>query len=207
MNKINFLNAQWRSVFGGMDTHQPLFDKLIAHYQQPNRHYHNITHLYECFLWFDEIKDKLYQANLVAMALFYHDVIYDSKSRHNEQMSADMMKAELSGILDDTSTNIIYQYILATKNHHNFLPLHDKYKNDLDYLLDMDLAILGSNPQRFDEYQAQIRQEYAWVNCLIYKFKRKSVLKQFYDKDKIYLTDYFYDKLENRARENLKTTL
>lgn len=77
----------------------------------------------------------------------------------------------------------------------------------MDYLLDIDLAILGSDFDRFDEYNHQIRQEYAWVNRFIYHVKRKSVLKGFYNKERIYLTNYFYQALENKARDNLKQYL
>ncbi|EGE15260.1 hypothetical protein E9M_00186 [Moraxella catarrhalis 46P47B1] len=42
----------------------------MTHYQQPHRHYHNLTHLSEYFMWFDEIKDNLSRPDLVAIALF-----------------------------------------------------------------------------------------------------------------------------------------
>lgn len=199
---IDVLKSHWHAIF---INHDELFNKLITHYQQPHRHYHNITHLYECFVWFDEIKDNLYRPDLVAIALFYHDVIYDPKSNTNEQDSSDMMIRELQGILSDTDIGITERYILATKDHIN--PLTGDDKADLDYLLDIDLAILGSSPKRFAEYNTQIRQEYAWVNGLFYHFKRKSVLKGFYQKENIYLTAYFYDRLESQARENLKRYL
>lgn len=199
---ITQLHTQWQSLF---HHHDDLFDKLISHYQQSHRHYHNLTHLSECFVWFDEIKGDLYRPNLVAIALFYHDVIYNPKSSTNEQDSSDMMKGELQDILSEQELAIINEFILATKHHIN--PLTNEYKHDLDYLLDMDLAILGSSPERFAEYNTQIRQEYAWVNGLIYHFKRKSVLKGFYQKERIYLTEYFYDRLEKQARENLKPAI
>lgn len=202
LNVGGFLMHHWQRVFIHHDT---LFDTLMAHYGQPHRHYHNTYHLYECFLGFDKIKDKLLRADLLAVALFYHDVIYEPKSPHNEKMSADMMIEDLKNILTHQDLSIIYQYILATKEHIN--PLNNAYKNDLDYLLDIDLAILGSCPDRFDEYNNQIRKEYHWVDDGIYTIKRKSVLKGFYDKDRIYLTDYFYEKLENQARDNLKRYL
>lgn len=202
LNVGGFLMHHWQSVF---DCHDTLFDTLMAHYGQPHRHYHNAYHLYECFLWFDKIKDKLLRADLLVVALFYHDVIYEPTRFDNEIMSADMMVKELKNIINNNDLSIIYQYILATKEHIN--PLNDAYKNDLDYLLDIDLAILGSYPDRFDEYHAQIRQEYHWVDDNIYTIKRKSVLQAFYDKDRIYLTDYFYQKLESQARENLKRYL
>lgn len=181
------------------------FTHLITHYQESHRHYHNLIHLQECFLWFDEIKHRLCRPDLMAIALFYHDVIYDPKSSTNEQDSGDMMKRQLQGILSEQELSVIDKFILATKHHIN--PLTDEHKHDLDYLLDIDLAILGSHPDRFAEYNNQIRQEYAWVNGMIYHFKRKSVLKGFYQKERIYLTDYFYQKLENQARDNLKRYL
>lgn len=203
MNKeIPYLHAQWQMLF---HHHDGLFHRLITHYQESRRHYHNLTHLSECFVWFDDIKNQLHRPDLVAIALFYHDVIYDPKSSTNEQDSSDMMKRQLQNLLSEQELTIIDEFILATKHHIN--PLTSEYKHDLDYLLDIDLAILGSHPDRFAKYNNQIRQEYAWVNGMIYHIKRKSVLKGFYQKKRIYLTDYFYDKLENRARDNLKQCL
>lgn len=201
--EIAYLYTHWQNLFD--DGYRPLFDKLIACYQQSHRHYHNLTHLYECFLWFDTIKNQLCYPDLVAIALFYHDIIYNPKSNTNEQDSSDTMQLELKGILSDQKLSIIDVFILATKHHIN--PLSDEYKSDLDYLLDIDLAILGSHSDRFDEYNHQIRQEYAWVNGLIYHVKRKSVLRAFYQRDRIYLTEYFYNTLETKAKENLKRHL
>lgn len=198
----NTLKNHWHTIF---KNHDDLFNNIINHYQKPHRHYHDITHLYECFLWFDKIKDNLYRPDLVAIALFYHDVVYNPKSSTNEYDSSLMMKTDLQDVLSDTDIGIIGRYILATKDHINSLTGDDKA--DLDYLLDIDLAILGSDFDRFDEYHHQIRQEYAWVNRFIYDIKRKSVLKNFYKKERIYLTDYFYQKLENKARDNLKRCL
>lgn len=68
---INTLKNHWRAIFTNHDgLYDELFDTIITFYQEPHRHYHNITHLYECFLWFDKIKDNLYRPDLVAIALF-----------------------------------------------------------------------------------------------------------------------------------------
>lgn len=132
-------------------------------------------------------------------------MIYHPKSPTDEYDSSIIMKDDLKDILSDTDIAIIERYILATKDHVN--PLVGNDKRDLDYLLDIDLAILGSDFDRFNEYNHQIRQEYAWVNRFIYHIKRKSVLKGFYNKERIYLTDYFYQTLEHKARDNLKRCL
>ncbi len=118
----NDLHLYWQYLFH--HRHQHLFYDIITHYQEPHRHYHNITHLYECLLWFDDIQDKLHRKDLVLLALFYHDVIYDSKSHHNEKDSADKTSSDLQDILLKADIAIIHRYILAAKDHLN--PLTDE---------------------------------------------------------------------------------
>ena len=77
----------------------------------------------------------------------------------------------------------------------------------LEWLVDIDLAILGAKPQRFDEYDAQVRQEYRWVPALLYHFRRKAVLRGFLDRQPLYATAALRDRLEDQARANLKRRL
>ena len=76
-------------------------------------------------------------------------------------------------------------------------------QNDLKYLLDIDLAILGTLPERFSEYERQIRQEYIWVPSAIYAIKRSEVLSKFKHQTPIYQTKFFQKMLESRAYLNL----
>lgn len=66
-------------------------------------------------MWFDEIKDNLYRPDLVAIALFYHDVIYNPKSPANEYDNSVMMEDELQGISSDTDIGITERYFLPPK--------------------------------------------------------------------------------------------
>lgn len=205
------LHPYWQALWQDAPTHDmPVFDKMFAdiiqHYQEPHRHYHNDTHLKECFTLFDDIKDKLHRPKLVALALFYHDVIYNPKSASNEADSSHFAQSALMGKLSADDVAVISNYILATKDHINTAS-DPRHAHDLAYLLDIDLAILGANFDRFTAYNAQIRQEYAWVFKPIYHFKRRQVLQGFYAKQRLFLTDYFYQHLERRAKENLKRTL
>ena len=194
----NYLKQHWHALWQSSN-HDELFDNIITRYHQPHRHYHTLTHLYECFVLFDEIKHHLYRPKLVALALFYHDVIYNPKSHHNEQDSANFAKIALKKALTHDEIDITCQYIIATDTHKNTLG-----DTDLDYLLDIDLAILGADLSRFHEYNTQIRQEYAWVDALVYDTKRRQVLKSFYRRSPLFLTSYFYERLENTAKANLK---
>jgi predicted metal-dependent HD superfamily phosphohydrolase len=91
--------------------------------------------------------------------------------------------------------------ILATK--------HAALAEDPDtrLLTDIDLAILGAPPARFADYERQIRQEYSWVPDVFFAAKRTEILRGFLARPRIYGTDFFRDRFEARARENLSGTL
>ena len=74
-------------------------------------------------------------------------------------------------------------------------------------MLDVDLAILGAAPGRFDEYERQIRAEYAHVPEAEFRAGRRKVLQGFVERERIYVTDAFHDALEARARANLQRSL
>ena len=69
----------------------------------------------------------------------------------------------------------------------------------------MDLAILGADEKRFVEYEQQIRKEYSFVPDTIFQTKRTEILQGFLNRPRIYGTAYFFDRLESRARCNLRT--
>ena len=64
-------------------------------------------------------------------------------------------RLEALGVSSDRRERIA-AYILATKEH-------EPAEGDLGLLLDIDLSILGASAERFDCYEEQIRQEYAFV--------------------------------------------
>ena len=70
-------------------------------------------------------------------------------------------------------------------------------------LIDIDLSILGSSEELYDEYTKQIRKEYSFVTKGLYTKGRGALLKEFLSKEYIYETDYFKDLFEERARENI----
>ena len=79
------------------------------------------------------------------------------------------MKQSLAPYMTIDQISKIYSWILATQTHE----LSEDDDLDLKTLLDIDLAILGSKPSRFAEYEQQIQQEYARVSEGIYHEKRK----------------------------------
>ena len=71
----------------------------------------------------------------------------------------------------------------------------------------MDLSILGSTPDVFAAYEEAVRREYAWVPDALFAEKRAEILEGFLSRDSIYSTESFSKRLENRARENLRSSI
>ncbi|MCL5769525.1 metal-dependent hydrolase [Acinetobacter sp. ANC5681] len=180
---------------------QKVFNKLIAAYSEKQRAYHTLQHLYECLALLDSIRADLNDADAVALALWFHDAVYDPQAKDNELKSAELFEQYLSQDLSIDIVQKIKRWILATQRHEATDEL------DLQFLLDIDLAILAASSERFAEYEQQIQQEYAWVDPDVYSIKRKQVLAHFYQTEPLYQTKYFQQNFEQRAKENLKFNL
>ncbi|ENW19594.1 hypothetical protein L313_2897 [Acinetobacter haemolyticus CIP 64.3 = MTCC 9819] len=180
---------------------QKVFNKLIAAYSEKQRAYHTVQHLYECLVLFESIRPDLNDENAVELALWFHDVVYDPQAKDNELKSAELLEYYLAQDLSVDIVQKIKRWIIATQKHEATDEL------DLQFLLDIDLAILAASPERFDEYEQQIQQEFAWVDPDIYSIKRKQVLAHFYQTEPLYQTEYFQQNFEQRAKQNLKRIL
>ena len=183
------------------DTTQEFHASLYDAYSEVQRHYHSIQHIVECLEHFHQIKTYLDDTISVELAIWFHDVIYNPQAHDNEQQSADYMQRMLENVLGAEQIAKIYAWVLATKTH---APTAD---TDLAYLLDIDLAILASDPMRFAEYECQIQQEYAWVEPSLYVKKRQQVLRHFLETQPLYQTPFFQKRYERLAKQNLAQAL
>jgi predicted metal-dependent HD superfamily phosphohydrolase len=78
---------------------------------------------------------------------------------------------------------------------------------DAQVLVDADLSILGAQPARFQEYEAQVRREYGWVPDALFRPARAKILKEFLGRPHLYCTGPFRDRYEAPARRNLQHSL
>jgi predicted metal-dependent HD superfamily phosphohydrolase len=176
-----------------------LHDALVARYLEPHRRYHSLQHLIECLTWFESVANlAIYPAEIEA-ALWFHDAIYEPTQPNNEELSAIWARDALRerGVSAAAVTRI-QQLVLATQ--HAAIPTLP----DEQLLVDIDLAILGSNKSRFDEYEQQIKEEYTWVPENGFRERRQEILRAFLERKHIYSTQHFRDMLEQQARANLR---
>ncbi|ESK46512.1 HD domain-containing protein [Acinetobacter oleivorans] len=180
---------------------QKIYDELIAAYSEKQRAYHTVQHIYECLNLLESIRSELNDAHAVALALWFHDAIYDPKAKNNELKSAELFEQYMAQYLPVNTVQKIKRWILATQKH----ALTNE--TDLQFLLDIDLSILAATPERFIQYEQQIQKEYAWVDPEVYLIKRKEVLVHFYQSEPLYQTTYFQKNFELNAKQNLKQIL
>ncbi|MCB0087254.1 MAG: hypothetical protein KDE54_05020, partial [Caldilineaceae bacterium] len=91
----------------------------------------------------------------------------------------------------------VKEHILATR--HATPP----QGQDQALLVDIDLAILGAESERFEEYEAQIRAEYSDVPSPLFRRKRRQILEGFLARSSIYATPELRQRFEERARQNI----
>jgi len=174
-------------------------DGVFAHYDEPHRAYHTLHPLVECFAALDPASTLAERLPEIEIATWFHDVIYDPRSEDNEERSAEFARASLleAGAAPDVADRV-RSMVLATKHGP---PPPD---SDARLLVDADLSLLGAEPRRFAEYEGQIRSEYAWVPAGDFRPARSRVLRGFLDRESIYATEWFRERLEQQARENIQ---
>ena len=173
-------------------------DRLVAAYAEPQRRYHDGTHIAECLAELDGARQLVRDPVAVEAAIWFHDAVYDPRAGDNEERSAGLAEvclAQAGGRPELRAA--VADLVLATKTH------KAEPGSDAAVLIDIDLAILGRDAVRFRRYDRQIRAEYAWVPEDVYRSKRAEVLGGFLARDRIYATAQFHAAYEQQARANL----
>lgn len=178
------------------------FAALSQRYAEKHRHYHTAQHIAECLARFDEAHTLCEHADEVELALWFHDAIYEPRAKDNEAQSAAWAQRvmQAAGLTREAAQRV---RALILKTCHNA----QAETRDEAVLIDIDLAILGAETARFDEYEKQVRAEYAWVPDFLFNRTRRKILDEFLARPALYTTPHFNAAREKKARENLARSL
>jgi predicted metal-dependent HD superfamily phosphohydrolase len=172
--------------------------ELLSRYGEAHRAYHTLQHLHECLSLRQEIATPCDSPAEIDIALWFHDAIYEPSRNDNEARSADWLDAVAAqAALEPDVRERLHALVMATR--HSAMPATP----DEAVLVDIDLAILGAPPERFAEYETQVRQEYGWVPEWLYRRKRREILAGFLAREAIYSTPECRQRFEDQARRNL----
>ncbi len=181
---------------------EKVYFSLSKAYQEKHRHYHTDAHIDACLRHFDEVKYLAESPFQIEMALWFHDAVYKPFAKDNERQSADWCSDFLTqNEVDNATIQNIETLIMATLHH--AIPEN----NDTQLLVDIDLSILGTSRKTYQEFEQQVRKEYRWIPYFYYRKKRIAILQSFLERQRIYQSDFFYQKLESQARENLSAAI
>ena len=184
----------------------PSLDERLAvlekAYSERHRHYHTAQHVRECLDLLDENAVSADHPLEVEFAIWLHDVIYVPRRNDNEERSAALAVEWLrTCVADEAVVDRVRRLILATRH------VDPPKTEDEALLLDIDLAILGAEPLRYQQYEQQVRREYRWVPSFIFRKRRAEVLSSFLDRLAVYQTSWFRERRESPARANMSKAL
>lgn len=181
----------------------PAFDRLVAAYSEPHRHYHTLEHVAEVLRVVGRLSSPLGAADRAAvqLAVWYHDAVYDPKAKDNEARSAAFADWELTSLINHGA--IRKQVIMLVESTAHFDPTQYHVGPTFDALHDADLAILGASEVRYARYAVDVRREYTWVPEADYRSGRRKVLEGFLSRPRIFRTDVMFAEGEAAARRNM----
>ncbi|GIF65021.1 hypothetical protein Ais01nite_30560 [Asanoa ishikariensis] len=201
------LASAWRSAARGAgataDDHAVDAEgsALLARWAEPHRHYHTLEHLATVLSIVDEEADRAEQPDLVRLAAWFHDAVYDphTPGDGNERASAELAVVSLVSLgVPTPAIDAVRRLVLLTAGH--AVQVGDA---DGALLCDADLAVLASHPAAYDAYAAAVRSEYEFVPDAEFRAGRAAILRRLLELPALYRDPDLAERWTEPARANL----
>lgn len=177
-------------------------DRLITAWSTDRsavRGYHDLRHLAEVL---DHIDALGATDNVeVVLAAWFHDAVYDSAG-DNEERSARLAADELAPFSQAVDVDEVARLVRLTEHHR---PESDDPNGAI--LCDADLAVLASPGERYQEYVADVRREYADLPDAEFTLGRLAILRDLATKPTLFETALARELWEEPARANLSAEI
>ncbi|MFC3821473.1 metal-dependent phosphohydrolase [Planomonospora venezuelensis] len=188
---------RWRELAGPHA--EALGRDLIARYAEPHRKYHTTAHLEAVLAHVDALAPHADNPDLVRLAAWFHDAVYDPRRGDNEERSARLAERALPEMgLPPEEVAAVARLVRLTVTH-----APEPSDADGAVLCDADLAILAAPPDLYAAYAAAVREEYAFVPDDAFRAGRAAVLRSLLDLPAIFRVS----GAEAAARANIREEL
>lgn len=195
--------TRWQALWQELGSTAPAgsFAELAAAYAAADRHYHGAAHIEACLAHLQRWRHLARDPALVELALWTHDLVYDTRRQDNEAASAERACQWLQEAGLGQRALALREMILATR--------HQQAPEDADAALvvDIDLSILATDADVYAGYEAAVRREYAWVPEPLFRAGRARLLRQLLDAPALYHHAPLAALWEAPARRNLQAAL
>ena len=175
-----------------------VFDELDALYREPHRRYHTPAHIEHCLRLFDLAADRMDEPDAVETALWFHDAIYDVPTEKNELRSAELFAARAGGRGSERFRSKVRRLIMATTHREPPATL------DESFIVDIDLSSFGLPWEEFLRDSVAVREEFPHVPDAEFYPRQRKFVESLAARPAFYFTEFFRDRYEARARENVE---
>jgi predicted metal-dependent HD superfamily phosphohydrolase len=190
------------ALTGDSPTARTEWAAVVAAWSEPHRRYHDLHHLAAVLGLVGELSAAAADPAAVALAAWYHDVVYDPRRDDNEQVSAERARAGLRGLVPDPRLEEVVRLVLLTAGH-------ETAPDDANgaVLCDADLAVLAGPPEAYAAYASAVREEYGHLSDEVFTAGRIAVLEHLLALPALYRLPAVAPVWEPRARANLTAEL
>lgn len=177
--------------------------KLLTAYAEKRRAYHTLDHIHALLCDAQSFRESIQDWLPFYWAIWYHDVIYVAGSSSNEERSARLAQTHLAQLnASQEMIGRVAQLIRATKDH--ALTADDA---DGTLFLDLDMAILAAEPERYDRYTEEVAYEFRKIPKFLYRRGRRKFLEELLKRPAIFLHPMTAQRFEAKARDNIQREL
>jgi predicted metal-dependent HD superfamily phosphohydrolase len=164
------------------------------------RRYHTLDHIHDCLRRLDKVATLLNDPDAVELALWFHDAVYEMDAGTNEQRSAELFEKLARGA-DPAFRRRVCGLIMATRH------MGGERNHDRRFIVDIDLAGFGAPWNEFMRNGVLLREESPAKTDAQYHCGQMSFLRRLQRRRHFFATEYFRDRYEGKARENLRRLL
>lgn len=197
---LDRFQALWRRclVKAASDDSTHIHQYLLKAFAEPQRFYHNLTHIEHCLAMFDQVKHLIDRPDTVELAIWMHDVVYQPGARDNESLSVKWYRDIAGSAQDPELMQLVCRLITATL--HDDSPLEDE---DACYMVDIDLSSFGMPWDQFLRDSLNLRRENPQITDQEYYRNQGKFQQLLISRERFYRSDYFFQHYEKQARDNL----
>lgn len=149
-------------------------NKALDQWKQPHRFYHGMNHLERLFMMISPDIYKKHDREILELIALYHDVVYDPRSKRNEELSAEYFISSLTPLTRiDKVITIIKKAILDTKE-----VMHPHHSGELSHVfakLDVDTLFYG-NANEVLANELLLFKEFQMYDIIDYKRERSKFI-------------------------------
>lgn len=185
-------------------------ERLIERWTQTDRVHHNLRRLIGVLARVDELAGETHHPDVVRLAAWYHGAIFDAAARRayahrggvDEHASAALARTELTELgVPEKFVNRIADLIAGLSRH--VAPEGDM---DAQALCDADLGGLAAEPQRYEAYRREVREEYGHIPQRDYVEARLAIVTRLLARTHLFRSP-LGQAWEDAAHENLTAEL